>query len=153
MEGYRDVLWEHDVGSCKAAGLGYVEVSGVGVYCEYHVAGAVVDAIVGIGGEVIKELEHIYVCVVGGGELLLCDLAEGYQKFVVYISGIIADVSDKLLDAEFPGAVKRWAGRSFHGVLNLFPIDGRGLMVRGLLRFIGVGTMSSAPAASRWTTS
>ena len=33
---------------------------------KYHVAGTVGNAIVGIGGKVIKELEHVYVCVVGG---------------------------------------------------------------------------------------
>ena len=34
--------------------------------CKYHVAGAVGDAIFGIGGKVIKKLEHISVSVVGG---------------------------------------------------------------------------------------
>ena len=34
--------------------------------CKYHVAGAVGDSIVGIGGKVIKELEHVSVFVVGG---------------------------------------------------------------------------------------
>ena len=34
--------------------------------CKDNVAGAVGDAIVGIGGKVIKELEHVSVCVVGG---------------------------------------------------------------------------------------
>ena len=34
--------------------------------CKYHVAGAVGDVIIGIGGKVIKELEYVSVCVVGG---------------------------------------------------------------------------------------
>ena len=34
--------------------------------CKYHVAGAVVDSIFGMGGKLIKELEHVSVCVVGG---------------------------------------------------------------------------------------
>ena len=42
------------MGSCAAAGLGCIEVGGVGVSCKDHVAGAVGDAIVGICGEVIK---------------------------------------------------------------------------------------------------
>ena len=87
------------MGSCAAAGLGYVEVGGVGVSCKDHVAGTVGDAIVGIGGEVSKELEHVSVCVIGGGGLLLGELAEGYQEFVVDGLGIIADGSDELLDA------------------------------------------------------
>ena len=53
--------------------------------------------------------------------------------------GITAKVYNKLLDADFSGAVKKQAGRRFRGVLNLFPIDDRGLRVRGVLRFIEVG--------------
>ena len=52
--------------SCAAAGLLYVEVGSVGMSCKDHVAGVVGDAIVRIGGKVIKELEHVSVCVVGG---------------------------------------------------------------------------------------
>ena len=44
------------MGSCAAAGLRYVEVGDVGVSCKDRVTGAVGDAIVRIGGEVIKEL-------------------------------------------------------------------------------------------------
>ena len=53
------------MGSCAAAGLRYVKVGSVGVSCKDHVSGAVGDAIVGIGGKVIKELEHVSVCVIG----------------------------------------------------------------------------------------
>ena len=51
------------------------------------------------------------------------------------------DGYDKLLDAEFYGAVKRRAGRSFRSVLNLFPIDDRGVTVRRVMRFFGVGVI------------
>ena len=51
--------------------------------CKYHIAGAVGYVIVGIGDKVIKELEHVSVCVVGGRGLLLGELAEGCQEFVV----------------------------------------------------------------------
>ena len=50
--------------------------------------------------------------------MLLGELAEGYQEFVVDGSDIIADGSDKLWDAEFSSAVKRRSGRRFRGVLN-----------------------------------
>ena len=46
--------------------------------CKDHVAGAVGDTIVRIGGKVIKELEHVPVCVVGGSGLFLGDLTEGH---------------------------------------------------------------------------
>ena len=45
------------------------------------------------------------------------------------------------MDAEFSGAVKRQAARSFGGVLNLWSIDDRGVPVRGVLRFLGVGVI------------
>ena len=73
--------------------------------------------------------------------MFLGDLAEGYQDFVVDGSGIIADGSNELLDAEFSGAVKRRAGSSFRGIFNLCPIDYRGMTVRGVLRFLGVGVV------------
>ena len=46
-----------------------------------------------------------------------------------------------MLDSEFSGAVKRRADRSFRGVLKLCPIDDRGVTVRGVLRFLGVGVI------------
>ena len=69
------------------------------------------------------------------------ELAEGYQEFVVNYLGIIADGYDNLLDAEFSVAVKRRAARSFCGILNLCSIDDRSVMVRGVLRFLGVGVI------------
>ena len=72
---------------------------------------------------------------------MLVKLSDGYQEFVVDGSGIIADGSDKLLDAEFSGAVERRAARSFRGVLNLCSIDDRSVTVRGVLRFLGVGVI------------
>ena len=72
---------------------------------------------------------------------MLGKLAEGYQEFVVDGSGIIADGSNELLDAEFSGAVKRRAGRSFRGIFNLCPIDDMGVTVRGVMRFLGVGVI------------
>ena len=52
--------------ACAAAGFAYVEVGSVSVSCKYHDSGAVGDAVVGICGKVIKELEHVSVCVIGG---------------------------------------------------------------------------------------
>ena len=61
---------------------------------------------------------------------MLGQITEGYQDFVVHVSGIIADGSDKLLDAEFSVAVKRRAARSFRVVLNLCSINDRVVTVR-----------------------
>ena len=54
------------MGVYTAAGIYYVEVGSVVLYCKYCVAGAGGDAVVGVGGKVIKELEHVPVFVVGG---------------------------------------------------------------------------------------
>ena len=54
------------MGSCTTDGLLYVEIGSVSVSYKDYVPGSVVDAIVGIGGKVIKELEHVSICVVGG---------------------------------------------------------------------------------------
>ena len=61
-------------------------------------------------------LRFLWVGVIG---LVLGELDEGYQEFVVYGLSIITDGSEKLLDAEFSCAVERRADRSFRGVLNL----------------------------------
>ena len=54
------------MGGYAAAVFGYVEVGSFGVSCKYRVPDAVVDAVVGIGGKAIKELEHDPVCVFSG---------------------------------------------------------------------------------------
>ena len=72
---------------------------------------------------------------------MLGELAEGYEEFVDNGSGIITDGSNELLDAGFSRAFKRWAARSFRGVLNLCSIDDKGMTVRGVLRFFGVGVI------------
>ena len=72
---------------------------------------------------------------------MLGNLAEVYQEFVVNGSGIIADGSNEMLDAEFSDAFKKQAARSFRVVLNLCSIDGRGVPMRGVLRFLGVGVI------------
>ena len=54
------------MGACAAAGFPYVELGSVGGVCKYHVADAVSDAVFGISGKVIKKLDHVHVCVLGG---------------------------------------------------------------------------------------
>ena len=66
MEGDQEVFYKNDVGAWAAAGFSYVEVGSVSVAYKCHVVGAVGDAVVGISGKVIKELEHVPVCAFGG---------------------------------------------------------------------------------------
>ena len=50
------VFREHDVGACSAVGAGCIEVAGVGVCGEDHVADVVCDAIILVGGAIVEEL-------------------------------------------------------------------------------------------------
>ena len=56
MDWYRYVFQKHDVGARTAASFADFELGGVGVADEYHVAGPVGDAVVGVGGEVVEKL-------------------------------------------------------------------------------------------------
>ena len=51
------------------------------------------------------------------------------------------DGSDELLDIKFAGVIKRRAAGSLRGILKLCSIDDRSVMVRGVLRFLGVGVI------------
>ena len=66
MSGDRVVFGEHDVGASAAAGFADVEIRGVCVAAEDHVAGAVRDAVVGIRSKVVEELQHVGVGVLCG---------------------------------------------------------------------------------------
>ena len=69
--GYRGVLREHAVSACATASMGNVKIRAVGVGGGDHVAGLVENAVIGVGGEVVKELTEV-----GLGELGGCGLCE-----------------------------------------------------------------------------
>ena len=71
------------MGTSAAAPLGLVEVPGIGVDGKQHAAGAVCDAVVGVGGDVVQELVDGGASGLGGGSLLGADGAEGDKEFVV----------------------------------------------------------------------
>ena len=56
--------------ACAAASFAHVEVGGVGVADQHHGTGAVGDAVVRIGSEVVEEMEHVSVCGFGGRGML-----------------------------------------------------------------------------------
>ena len=91
MGWYRYVFRKHDVSTHVAVGFADVEVGGVGVAGAYHVAGPVGDAVVGVGGQAVKELEHVDVGGLCGRGLLLGEAAEGHKEFVVDSSGVVLD--------------------------------------------------------------
>ena len=108
---------------------------------EDHVAGPVGDTVVGVGSEVVKELEHIDVGFLCGRGLLLGEIAEGYQEFVVDCSGVVPDGADELLDAQLASVVERWAVGYVGGILDLRAVVDGGVAVWGMLGFLGVGVV------------
>ena len=110
LRGYRGILGEHDVSAGATASTGDVKIRGVGLGGEDHGAGLVEDAVVGIGGEVVKDLTGD-----GLGELCGCGLcvskvAEGDKELVVYCATIIQEGADNGLDLFDTGVVKFGAG-------------------------------------------
>ena len=83
MGWYRYVFQKYEVGARAATGFADVEVGGVGVDAEYHIAGPVGDVVVGVGGKVVEKFEHVDVGGLCERSLLLGELAEGYKDFVV----------------------------------------------------------------------
>ena len=75
MGWYRYVFRKYDVGARAATGFADVELGGGGVAGEYHVAGPVGDVVIGVGGNVVKKLEHVDVSVLCGRGLLLGEIA------------------------------------------------------------------------------
>jgi hypothetical protein len=71
------------VSSCTAAGIGFVEVSGVAVYGVNHVAFAICDDGRILGGDVVQELLHLRHCVGCRLRLLRCKCAEGSKNGAV----------------------------------------------------------------------
>ena len=58
---------------------------------EDHGAGSVEGAVVGVGGEVVKELTEVGIGELGGSGLCGCKVAEGDEELVVYCASIIQD--------------------------------------------------------------
>ena len=52
--------------------MGDIEICVVGVSCEDHGAGSVEDAVVGVGGEIVKELTEVGIGELGGSGLCGC---------------------------------------------------------------------------------
>ena len=103
-----------------------------------HVAGPVGDAAVGVGSEVVEELEHVNVGFLCGRGLLLGKIAEGYQEFVVDCSGVVPDDDDELLDAQLASVVERRALGCVGGILDLSAVDDWSVAFRGMYGFLGV---------------
>ena len=141
MGWYRYVFRKHDSGARTAAVVADVEVGGVGVAGEYHVAGPVGDAVVGVGSEVVDELEHVGVGVLCGRGLLLGKIAEGYNEFVIDCLGVVLDCADELLGAQLTSVVERWALKYLGCMLDLCALVDGSVAVRGMLGFLGVGVV------------
>ena len=77
------------MGPCSTPRFCFVEVAGIGVSCQYHVACSVCGAVVGVGGDVVEELVDACVGVLCGGGLLGADGAEGAEELRVNGPGVV----------------------------------------------------------------
>ena len=115
--------------------MGNVDICGVGVGEEDHGAGSVEDAVVGVGGEVVKELTEVGLDELSGCGLCGSKVAEGEEELVVYCKTIIQEGADYGLDSFDTGVVEFGAGVRRVGEF-LFGAINDGCVVKGrVLRF------------------
>ena len=88
------------------ASTGDVKIRGVGVGGEDHGAGSVEDAVVEVGGELVKELTEVGLGELGGCGLCGSKVAEGDEDLVVYCATIIQEGADDGLYSFYTGVVE-----------------------------------------------
>ena len=123
------------MGASAAAGFGFIEETGVGVASKQHVAGAVSDAVVGVGGDVVEELVNGRAGGFSGGSLLGAYGAEGDEELIVDGAAVPEEGANNALDT-FDASVIEWGAGVWWGrMLDLGPILDGGVLVRGQLGF------------------
>ena len=95
----------------------------------------------GVGSEVVEEFEHVNVSFFCGRGLLLGEIAEGYQEFVVDCSGVVLDGANELLDAQFASVVERRTLGCVGEILDIIAVDDWSVAFRGMDGFLGVGVV------------
>jgi len=113
----------------------FVEVAGIGVSCQYHVACGVCGAVVGVGGDVVEELVDACGGVMCGGGLLGADGAEGAKELWVDGPGIVEEGAHDALDSLDAGFGEGWACVDVGGlVLGFGTVDDGSVPVWRMLR-------------------
>ena len=92
------------------ASTGNIKIHSAGVGGEDHGAGSVEDAVIRVGGEVVKELTEVGLGELGGCGLCGSKVAEGDKELVVYCTPIIQEGADDGLDLVDTGVVELGAG-------------------------------------------
>ncbi len=84
-----------------AAGVGLIEKTCICMGTQDHVTRPVHNAVSWIGSDMVKE--EVNCLLRGNGSVCLAsdNGTEGYQKFVVYRSGIVEEGTDDFLDVAF----------------------------------------------------
>jgi hypothetical protein len=94
------VIFSHeDVGTGLAAVFGFVVKTGVGMSAEYHVAGTVCGAVVGVGGKEVEKLVDCFGGGLGGSGLLGAQCAESSKELLVNCACIVEEGTDDALDS------------------------------------------------------
>ena len=118
------------MGASAAASFADIEVHGVEMGWEDHVAGAVGDAVGWVSCHKVEELSDGIVGGLCGGGLLLAEFAEDNKKFVVHSACVVEQSSNDCLDTCYAVLVKGWSVVSAGGVLYLRATDDGRVIVR-----------------------
>ena len=107
------ILGEHGVGTDAATCLAEIEVCCVCMSAKDNITGSINNAVLGIGGDIIKQLCDGMVCAFCGGCLLRADFIKYHKDFFVDCTCIVQETSYYLLDA-FDARVRK--GRTGFGL-------------------------------------
>ena len=102
------LIAKEEMATGAAAGLSFIQVTGVAVDFENHIASGVLEDGVGQGGEVIQELVDGEIGSFGGFALLGRKRAECDEGSAIYCSSVIQECADNLLDSFFGWFIKEW---------------------------------------------
>jgi len=126
------------MGTGSATSFADVEVSGISVSSKDHAAGSVGDSVVGIIGEVVKDLVDGGSRVFGGSGLLGANSTKGNKKFVLDDTNVEEESTNDALDAKNASGIKGRTGWRVRCVLDLCAIVDLGVLVGGWTRLRGV---------------
>ena len=93
------------MGTSAAAGFKFIEETSVGVASKQHVTGAVSNAVVGVGGDVVEELVNGRAGGFSGRSLLGVYGAEGNEELIVDGAAVPEEGANNALDTFDAGVI------------------------------------------------
>ena len=113
------ILGEHGVGTDAATCLAEIEVCCVCMSAKDNITGLINNAVLGIGGDIIKQLCDGMVCAFCGGCLLRADLIKYHKEFFVDCTCVVQETSKNLLDAFYASGMQGRTGSRLSCILGI----------------------------------